>query len=92
MRVLHELVQLIFGNDFAIKKMDFALRMLDETGIVRDHADGRALAMQLLQQLHHCLTVARIKISRGLVGKQDGRISGQRSRHGDPLLLSPREL
>jgi hypothetical protein len=60
--------------------------------IVRHNADGRALAVQVLQQLHDRFTIVRVEISGGFVGEQDGRLPAQRARHGDALLLPAGEL
>ena len=68
--------------------MHFALRMLGETWIVRDHADGRALAVQVLQEFHHGLAVARIQISSRFVGKKNGWLPTERAGHGNALLLA----
>ena len=59
---------------------------------MRHHADGRALAMQVAQQVHHRFAVLRIQVSGRLVGQQDRRIAGQRARHGHALLLTAGEL
>ena len=66
--------------------------MFGEARIVRHHADRRAFAMQVLQQLHHRFAVARVEVSGRLVGQQDRRLPAQRARHGDALLLTAREL
>jgi hypothetical protein len=47
-----------FFHHFAVKEMDGPLRMFGKTRIVRHHADGRAFAMQALQQLHYRFAIA----------------------------------
>jgi hypothetical protein len=44
--------------------------------------------VKLAQQIHYRFTVRRIKVSRGLICKHDQRVSGNRARDGDSLLLS----
>ena len=58
MRVCHELLQLFFGNDFAVEQMHFPLGMLRKPWIVRHHADRRAFSVQIGEKLHHRFTVA----------------------------------
>src|ERR1700691_6347862 len=86
------LQRLPFCDDLAVEEMDLAIGMAGEARIVRDHADGRALAMQILEQLHDGLGVARVQVSGGLVSQQDGRRTGQRTGYGDALLLTAGEL
>ncbi len=52
-----KLKQFSFGNHFAIEQMDLTLSVGGEAGIVGDHADGRALFVKLLQELHHGLAI-----------------------------------
>src|SRR5437899_12494048 len=72
--------------------MDAALGVTRVSRIVSDHADGRAAAMQLLEEIHHGFAAPRIEVSSGLVREQDERLAGHRARHGDALLLTAREL
>ena len=90
--VRHELLQLFFRDDLAVEQVDFALGVLGEARIVGHHADGRAFAMQVLQQFHHRFAVARVEVSGRLISQQDRRFPGQRARHGDTLLLTAGEL
>ena len=87
-RILHQLVKLIFGDDFTVEQMNFPLGLFYESRVVRHHADGGAFAVQILQQLHHCLAVTGIEIASGLVGKQYRRMAGKRSRNRHALLLT----
>ena len=66
--------------------------VLGEARIVRDHANGRALAMQVLEQFHDGFAVARVQIAGGLVGQQDGGLSAQSAGHRHALLLTAGEL
>ena len=48
-----QLVQFTLGDNLAVEEMHLALGVGRESGIVGHHADGRALFVQFLQQLHH---------------------------------------
>jgi hypothetical protein len=63
-------------------------RMPRVASVVRDHADRSAAAVQLAQQVHHRFAVLRVEISRWLVGKKNCRVSRDRTRDGNALLLS----
>jgi hypothetical protein len=63
-----------------------------EARIVGDDADGGAAGMKLAEQRHDRFAVPRIQVAGGLVGQEDGRITGHGSRDGDALLLTSREL
>ena len=91
-RLLHELLQFFLGHYLAVEEVHFSLRVLGEARIVRDHADGRALAMQILQQFHHGFAVARVEVSGRFVGQQNRGLSAQRARHCHTLLLTAGEL
>ena len=58
-------------NDFSVKEVDSPLGMLGETCVVGNHADGRAFAMQALQQLHYGFAIPGIQVSGWLVRQQD---------------------
>src|SRR6185369_14682087 len=60
----------LFKN-FSVKEVDGPLGMLGETGVVRNHADGRAFAMQALQQFHHGFAIPGIQVSGWFVRQQD---------------------
>src|SRR5258708_21271772 len=75
-------------NHLAVKEMDSALGMLGKARVVRDHADGRAFTMQLLQQFHHGLAIAGIQVSGWLVRQQDGWRTGQCTGPRNTLLLT----
>src|ERR1022692_900136 len=69
--IRHALFHFLFRHQLAVEQMDFALGVLAEARIVGHHADGRSFAVQVLQQLHYGVTVARVEISRGLIRQQD---------------------
>src|ERR1051325_3354204 len=79
-------------NHASIKEMDGAIGVLRATLVVRDHANGRAAVVQLLEQVHDRFAVARIEISGRLIGEQNGRLAGERARHGDTPPLAGRQI
>ena len=74
------------------RQVNCALGEICVTLIVRNHANGRTVAMQVAQQFHDCLAVFRIEVSGRLVSHQNQRITDQRASHGDALLLTAGEL
>src|SRR5258708_17085898 len=81
-----------FFYDAAVEEVNGALGEVGVALVVRDHADGRAVAMQVAQQFHHGFAVLGVQVSGGLVSHQDERIADQRTRHSDTLLLTSRKL
>src|SRR5260370_1993301 len=79
-------------DDAAIEQMNVALGEIRVPLIVRNHANGRAVAVQIAQQFHDRLAVLRIEVSSRLVSHQNQRIANQRARHRHTLLLTPLEL
>ncbi len=59
---------------------------------MRDHDDGRATAMDVLDQLHHSASHLRVQIAGRFVSEQQPRLSDQSTRDGDALLLAARQL
>src|SRR5688572_14786080 len=53
----------IFLDDAAVEEMDAAIGVARVTRIVRDHADRRAFAVQLAQQLHDRFAVLRVEVT-----------------------------
>src|SRR6266436_5303644 len=76
----------------AVKKMNGTFREVGVALVVRDHADRRAVAMQVAQQFHHGLAILGVQVARRLIGHQDERIANERARHSDTLLLAARKL
>jgi hypothetical protein len=70
----------------------WSLRSARIPRVVRDHADGRAGAVQLAEQVHDRFAAARVEVAGRLVGQQDERLAGDGARHRDALLLTAREL
>src|SRR5947208_8469542 len=63
-------------DNLAVEQMNGALGMAGETLVVGDHADGGTLAMELLKQFHHSLTISGIEVSGRLVRQQDRGLTG----------------
>src|SRR5690606_13115445 len=87
-----QLLQRLLVDDLAVEHRDAPLGALRETRVVRHHADGGAVRVQLVEQPHDGIAVLGIEVSRRLVGEQDRRAAHQRTRHGDALLLATGEL
>jgi hypothetical protein len=85
---MRALLALLVLDDAPVEEVDRPLGVLGESRIVRDHADRRALAVQLAQQPHDRLAVGGVEVSGGLVGEQDERLSSDRARDSDALLLA----
>jgi|GEM_PF-2282218 len=76
----------------AIDDVHVALRARGQFGIVGDHDDGGALAVDFLDQLHHPARHRGIEVAGGLVSQQQARAAGQRTRDGHALLLAAGEF
>src|ERR1044072_2875751 len=72
--------------------MDGAIGMFRKTGVVRYHADGGSAVMQLFEERHDSLAVARVEVTRRFVREQDRRLARESARDGDTLLLAARKL
>src|SRR6267154_2373934 len=81
-----------FFYDAAVEEVDGALGEVGVALVVRDHANGGAIAMQVAQQFHHGFAVLGVQVSGRLVSHQNERIANQRARHSDTLLLTSRKL
>src|SRR5437868_8111878 len=72
--------QLVFGlrlvlfvNHATVEEVNLAVGVLGVARVVRHHADGHALLMQLAHQVHDRFAVGRIEVAGWLVRKQDER-------------------
>src|SRR5436190_10777059 len=72
--------------------MHSAFSVHGESVVVSHHANGRPSAMQLFQQIHDRLTVARIEVSGWFIRKENGGLAGKCSGNRDTLLLSAGKL
>ena len=77
---------------FSVEKMDGAFGVASEAAVVGNHADCGSAFVQVCQQLHHCVTVLAVEVASWLVGKQDRRRAGKRTRDCNPLLLTATQL
>ena len=69
-----------------------APRVAGDVRLVRDHDDGDALVVQLLENVHDLDARAAIEIARRLVGEQHVGIVDEGARDGDALLLAAGKL
>ncbi len=80
-------------HDAAVAEADDARAVLRDLVLVRDDDDrDAALALELLKDLHHLDTGARVEVARRLVREQDRRLGHQRARDRHALLLAARQL
>ena len=61
-------------------------------GRVRDHEDGLAVVVDLVEQAQQLVRRAGVERARGLVGQHQLRVRDERARHGGALLLSAGDL
>ena len=78
----------LFFDDTAVEDVDAAVGVTRVARIVRHHADRRAGAVQLAEQIHDRFAAARVEVSGRLVRQQDGRLADESARHSDALLLT----
>jgi len=71
---------------------DHALAIGGNVQFVRDHDDGDAGFVQLLEQAHEFNAGAGVEVAGRFVGEQHFRPADERAGDGDPLLLSARKL
>src|SRR5262245_28394972 len=79
-------------DDAAVEELDLAVRVVGIARVVRDHADGRAFAVQLAQEVHDRLAVPRVEVAGRLVGEQDRGPPRERAGDRHALLLAAGEL
>jgi len=70
-----------------VDDVNFTLRAYRKLGIVGDHDDGGAVAMQFFEQIQNAARHLSVEIARRFVRQQQPRGSGERSRDRHPLLL-----
>lgn len=78
----------IFLDDASIKEVNRAVGIARIARIMSHHTDSGATAVQFAKQIHDLLAILRIKVSGGLVGQQNGRVTGQGTSYGHALLLT----
>src|ERR1043166_7956633 len=79
-------------DDPPIPEVDHARPVAGVHFRVRDLHDRRPLLVELLEQLHDLLALARVQVAGGFVGQDDLWIGDHGARDGDELLLSARQL
>ena len=75
-------------DDAAVEQVDLSLGKTRIAGIVRHHADRRALTMQIAQQIHHRFAIGGIEVTGRLMLEQDRGRTRQRACDSDALLLT----
>src|SRR6185437_4118989 len=81
-----------YRDDIPVQQIDCSLGVPGMARIVCHHADRRARAMQLGQQLHHLITVIAVEIAGRLVRENDQWLACNRACNSDALLLTAGEL
>ena len=81
-----------FADDAAVEEVDDAVGLFFIARVVSDHADGRAVLMELMQQFHYGLAILGVEVAGRFVGQENRGMAHQGPCHGDPLLLAAREL
>src|SRR6267142_1467560 len=75
-------------DDLSVEEVDAPFSVARVTRIVRDDADGRAVVVNLLQEIHDLLATLRIEVTGRFVRKQDQGLTGDSSCDRDSLLLA----
>ncbi len=76
----------------AVLKLDAAVGLPGDVGVVGDHQDGVAGAVQLAENFHDDGFVGFVEIAGGLVGEDELGLIDQGAGDGDALLLAAGEL
>ena len=83
----------LVAHDAALAELDHApAHAVDHRGVVRRHDDGRARAVDAVQQLHDPDRRLGVEVARRLVGQQQRRMVDEGARDADALLLAAGEL
>jgi len=80
------------GNHLAIAHGDLAVARLGQNRIVRNHDDGVALVVEVVQHLHDLTAGGGVEVAGGLVGKDNVRLVDQCPGDGDALALTAGKL
>src|SRR5262245_43668356 len=78
----------IFFDHASIEEVNRTIGVTSESLVVCHHTNRRTAAMQLAEQLHHCLAVGRVEVSGRLIGEQDERLTANCTGDCDTLLLT----
>ena len=80
-------------DDPAVLNADDAVGHLGDLLVVGDHHNRLTVLLAgHLEQTQHVLAGFGVEVSGRLVGKDDGRLGSERTRDGDPLLLTAGEV
>ena len=80
------------AEDLAVAEGDAALGEGGHLGVVGDHDDGVAVAVEVLEELGDDLLVGGVEVAGGLVGEQDGWVVDEGAGDADALLFAAGEL
>ena len=84
--------QIILADD-TVLDMDYLIRLVRYTALVRHHHDGHILLLvQLLEQLHHLHRGLRVQCARRLIGQDNLWTGDECSGYCHALFLSSRQL
>src|SRR3978361_187599 len=84
--------RLVPDQGAAIELDDPAAHHVDDPRVVGRHDDGRAGAVDAVEEAHDPGRGGRVQVSGRLVGQEDQRPVDERAGDGDPLLLATGEL
>ena len=82
----------VADHDAAAQLDHAALHLVDESGLVGGHHDGRAAGVDAGQQLHDVHRRGGVEVAGRLVGEEDLRAVDERAGDRDALLLTAGEL
>src|SRR5437867_10283818 len=82
----------VFFHNPAVAQLNDAFAVRSVFLRVRDLNDGHAVVIEFPKQLHDFFALARVQVSRRLVGEQQLRFGDDRTRNADQLLLSAGKL
>src|SRR6476661_2732151 len=83
----------LVAHERAVGELDDPLaQLVDDLVVVGGHDDGRAGAVDPVQQAHDAQAGGRVEVAGGLVGDEDRRLVDEGPGDGHALLLAPGEL
>lgn len=80
------------AEDLSVAEGDASLGEAGHLGVVGDHDDGVAVAVEVLEEVGDDLLVGGVEVSGGFVGEEDGRVVDEGASDADALLLSAGEF
>jgi hypothetical protein len=80
------------STDAPVKQVNYMIGVTRVMRTVGHKTNSRAIAVKLMQQIHHGVTIRRVEIAGWLICQQERRLAGDRPGHGYTLLLSAGEL